>query len=102
MHKNNEIKKWCCSGLAKAFEDRNKSTIFVYSEEPDEIVNYSPSFWLAMKSINEKDYDKIKSTHNNTYIITTRKLIHFCPWCGVNLCHMYPSYPNALTDKEIE
>lgn len=94
--------KWCCSGLAKAFSVRNESTIFIFSDNPDGVVNFGPTFWVAMRSIHKNDYGKIENIPINTFIVATRKRIHFCPWCGINLASMYPTYPNLLTDQEIE
>ena len=96
------MNKWCCSGLAKAFSERTESTIYIYSEQPDDVVNYGPIFWLAMRSIKKTEYDKIKKNHNRTSILATRKPVNFCPWCGANLSKIYPTFPNALTDKKIE
>ena len=95
--------KWCCDGLKHAFEKRKGRTLFVFAVPPEEQKG-NPSFWLGMRSVEQKDLQEMNTINlpdNLKVTISTKIPIHYCPWCGKRLISFYRKNYDILVDQAL-
>jgi len=96
-------RQWCCDGLKRAFEYRNRRGIYVYAEPPHQRLSVGVTFWMGMRSIDvDGSPPEFAPTENPTPItVETWYRILFCPWCGCRLERFYGTTWKQLCDADI-
>jgi hypothetical protein len=91
---------WCCDGLRGHFERRHERGLFVFAEPPVTDGQRPASFWLAMRSVQEKDLERVRELNAPDIPMTLQTWypIHYCPWCGVELSRQYIKQWDLLVD----
>lgn len=86
------------------FAERYERYIYAFAEPPIERLNISVSFWIAMRSIEQKYLDKLDEMEFEQecpVTIATRVPIKYCPWCGKHLVKFYGRNCQHLLDEVI-
>jgi hypothetical protein len=88
---------WCCDALRENFARRHDRGLFVFAEPPAADGQRAASFWLAMRSVQQKDLEML-NIPGIPITIQTWYPIRYCPWCGKDLSWHYERQWAMLAD----
>jgi hypothetical protein len=76
--------------------------MYVFAEPPDPKRGFGPTFWLSMRSVEERHLEEgLQCAENVPITLETWLPIQFCPWCGKRLASFYRNSFDLLCDKDI-
>jgi hypothetical protein len=83
---------WCCQPFRELLEARHGRELFVFVRPPGWGPCLVPTFWLAFRSIRQKDLPRLPRDGlppDMPVTLSTCRRIFRCPWCGVELEGFY-------------
>ena len=87
--------------METAHGERRDPTLFVFADPP---VDDELRFWLATRAMPWaalQEDPPLQIPPHLPLIVSTRRPIHFCPWCGTKLARFYKRRFEQLLDPEL-
>jgi len=99
-----EQRDLCCSFFQKLHNARYERDLFIFVRPPGWASTTAPSFWLAFRSVRQRDLARLPVQELPADVpvtISTYRRIVYCPGCGAELERFYQDCWEKLLDPVI-